>query len=312
VFHPVIPFEPVSTDRLPTGEQWTAQVKFDGVRMLTYFDGTNVRLFNRRLHERTNHYSELTQIASYCSAKSVILDGEVVAFEQGKPSFYQVMKRDSARTESTQVGVKRRIPIAYMVFDILHLNGKTVTDLPLRQRQCMLAEILIPQETVHLVDSFHDATKLFQAVTEQKLEGIVIKDLESSYQINGKDGRWQKRKHYRDLVAVVGGVTLRDGVVNALLLGMYDEADKLQYIGKAGSGHLTQGDWQTLTRSLRDISQQTSPFAKHVPVSTTVWLMPLLTVKVQFLEWNRTLTLRHPTIQSFTSTDPRYCRFDPV
>ncbi|QRG65581.1 hypothetical protein JNE38_18435 [Brevibacillus choshinensis] len=72
---PVFPFEPISTDVFPEGTQWVAQVKWDGVRVLTYYDGQEVRLFNRKQNERTLHYPEIADISSYFHGVSVILDG---------------------------------------------------------------------------------------------------------------------------------------------------------------------------------------------------------------------------------------------
>src|SRR5262245_27203730 len=92
---PVVPFEPVSTDAMPFGNQWVAQIKRDGVRVLTYFDGKEVRLINRKLNDRTLQYPEISNIRSYSSANSVILDGEVISLKDGKPSFHEIMRRDS-------------------------------------------------------------------------------------------------------------------------------------------------------------------------------------------------------------------------
>ncbi|KRF39145.1 hypothetical protein ASG93_23590 [Paenibacillus sp. Soil787] len=72
---PVFPFEPISTETIPASDDWVAQIKWDGVRMLTYFDGNDVRLVNRRCNDRTKQYPELLAIKTYCSASSVILDG---------------------------------------------------------------------------------------------------------------------------------------------------------------------------------------------------------------------------------------------
>ncbi|GMA51215.1 hypothetical protein GCM10025857_25720 [Alicyclobacillus contaminans] len=74
-------------DDLPAGPGWVAQVKWDGVRILTYSDGREVHLFNRRRNNRTLHYPELVDVSAYSTAKSVIYDGEVIAWRRGKPSF---------------------------------------------------------------------------------------------------------------------------------------------------------------------------------------------------------------------------------
>ncbi|NPV92123.1 MAG: DNA ligase [Firmicutes bacterium] len=297
---PIIPFEPVLVEKIPRGEQWAAQVKWDGVRMLTYHDGENTRLFNRRLNERTLQYPELADIKDYCRASSVVLDGEVIALVDGRPSFSQVMKRDGARLPANIERARRNIPVTHMLFDVLFLNGEWMTHLPLHQRQSVLSDIIIPREHVRLVENFYNGEGLYRAVSERGMEGIVCKDLHSSYAIEGKDRRWQKIKNYRDLIAVVGGVTYRAGVVNSVLLGLYDREGDLRYIGHAGAGRLTMSDWRSLTALVRPLQLDRLPFV-NTPgqVRGAVGVKPRLTARVQFAEWTADRQLRQPSIQAF-------------
>lgn len=303
---PLLPFEPISGERLPGGDRWIAQLKWDGVRMLAYYDGTQTRLVNRRLHERTARYPELANVADYCSADSVILDGEVVAFADGKPSFQQVMRRDS-----TSSGRLAGLPsVTFMVFDLLYLNGQSIVNQPLAERQRLLERYVRPSDNVQLVKNFPDVAGLLAVTREHRLEGIVAKDLDSAYAIGGKDKRWQKFKHYRDLVAVVGGATFRGTVVNSLLLGLYDDAGRLFYIGNAGTGKWTQRHWKDVTERLKAEASDQSPF-QSVPSRSKeiLWVKPRTTVKVEYLEWTSHRTLRHPVIQALTETKPALCTF---
>ncbi|WP_135554928.1 ATP-dependent DNA ligase [Paenibacillus cymbidii] len=309
---PVAPFEPVSVDTFPEGSNWIAQVKWDGVRMLTYCDGREVRLINRRGNDRTPQYPEFHDIASYCSATSVILDGEYIAFDNNKPSFHEIMKRDSLRKQMNIALVAQRIPVIYMVFDVLYADGVDVTARPLVERQRLLESILVPQPHVQLVGSFQDAHALYELMRQRGMEGVVCKDANSTYAPGGKDDRWRKRKLFRDLVAVVGGVTHRAGTVNALLLGLYErEQGRLIYIGHAGAGKLTQEDWRELTERVRPLAIAERPFA-NVPERSkdATWLRPELTVKVQYLEWTPDGSLRHPIIQAFANVPPAGCDFN--
>lgn len=307
-FKPVVPFEPISTEQLPDGPQWVAQVKWDGVRVLTYYDGNEVRLFNRKLNERTFHYPELANISEYCSARSVILDGEIIALKYGKPSFYEVMKRDGITKLSNVNAVRKTIPITYMIFDVLFFNNQWVTSSHLTERQKMLSDIIKPKDDVQLVDNFDDAEALCEIIKAQEMEGLIIKDLSSSYLINGKDKRWRKKKIYRDLIAVVGGVTLRNAIVNSLLLGLFDHDGQLWYIGHAGTGRLTQKDWYDLTEGIKPLIESKMPFVnKPSRLKETIWLKPEITVKVKFAEWINGHTLRQPSIQAFVDAPAREC-----
>jgi bifunctional non-homologous end joining protein LigD len=306
--YPIIPFEPIRTEAIPQGEDWIAQVKWDGVRIITYFDGNAVRLFNRQLNERTGQFPELTEMETICNAKSVIFDGEVIAFEKGKPSFQQVMKRDGIRRLEKVNSVRPSVPISYMVFDILYYNGKWVNSQPLKERQEILKDTLISNNIVHPVENFPNANSLFEAVKGQDLEGIVCKRLSSTYAIGGKDNRWQKVKNYRDILAVVGGVTLRDGIVNALLLGAYDPERKLWYVGHAGTGKLKGEDWVELTRKIQPLVRHSRPFVNRpAREKEALWLEPEYTVKVRFMEWTSGGTLRQPSIQAFVQVKPTDC-----
>jgi bifunctional non-homologous end joining protein LigD len=143
---------------------------------------------------------------------------------------------------------------------------------------------------------------------KHNMEGILMKDLSSTYLIDGKDGRWKKKKFYRDIIAVVGGVTLKNGIVNSLLLGLYDKDGHFRYIGHVGTGKLTQKDWVDLTKYIKPFIQTTMPFVNRPSChNETVWLKPIITVKVKFAEWIKGHSLRQPSIQSFVDVPAREC-----
>ncbi|USB34031.1 RNA ligase family protein [Paenibacillus sp. YPG26] len=307
---PVVPFEPISTDKLPEGESWTAQIKWDGVRMLTYFDGHETQLVNRKLNNRTLQYPELTRIHEYCRAESVILDGEVIALHGGKPSFHEVMRRDGSRKAENIRRARQEVPVTYMLFDILYHNGSWLTGLPLRERQRILREVIIPTTCVQVTADFPSPDVLYEVMSKHGMEGVVVKNLDSSYALDGKDKRWMKKKIIQDLVAVVGGYTLRGGIVNALMLGLYDEEGRLWYIGHAGTGKLSVQDWRDITVQVAPITRPSRPFTTQPSRSKDAyWVEPQLTVKVNFLEWTPGGTLRQPSIQAVVTVDPATCKF---
>lgn len=305
---PVVPFEPVRTETLPAGPEWIAQVKWDGVRILTYYDGDMTRLINRKGNERSKQYPEFMNVSSYCRADSVILDGEMIALAGDKPSFHEVMRRDSLRREAEIRFAVKQIPAIYMIFDVLYHNGEWVTGRSLADRQELLQEIVIPSGTIQLVPSYTDGGLLFAVMKERGWEGVVSKRLDSTYALGGKDGRWQKLKLGYDLYAVIGGVTYRDGVMNALLLGLYDENGQFVYIGHTGSGKLNQPAWRSLAEQISILTVK-ERFFHNIPqrIKGAVWTRPLLTVKVQFMEWTPGGTMRHPVLQGMADVPPESC-----
>ncbi|WP_413405003.1 RNA ligase family protein [Paenibacillus amylolyticus] len=309
MFKPLIPFEPISRDTLPTGPQWIAQVKWDGVRMLAYEDGHELRLVNRRLHDRTAQYPELVTPRNLCSGSSYILDGEVIALDPdtGKPSFYHVLRRDRMSRPEGIAQAIHQIPVTYMVFDILFYEGKWVTDRPLADRQRLLHEVLNTAPHVQEVTNTLDAASLLTVMRQHQMEGIVCKDLTSSYGIQGKDQRWQKVKIMHDVYAMIGGVTYRSGIVNAVAVGVYD-GPNFVYIGHVGTGKLNSNTWRELTHQVEPLIKQDRPF-HNVPERSaeTTWVEPRIGVKVQYMELTHHKTLRHPSIQTFADVTREDC-----
>ncbi|MGV3464689.1 MAG: non-homologous end-joining DNA ligase [Heyndrickxia sp.] len=306
--------EPVSGTAIPTGEEWIAQVKWDGVRVLTYANNAGVRLYNRKKNERTTHYPEITNINEYCSRGSVILDGEVISLgENGKPSFQQVMRRDGLRNIERIRLAAESVPIIYMIFDIIYLNGIWIYDKSFRERNEILSQIITPNKHIQLVPSVNQTQSLFNAVKEQELEGIVLKRVDSPYTIGKKRGDWLKVKNFQDIIAVIGGYTLSHNTVNSILLGLFDSKGKLHYVGHTGTGKMTVRDWKELTKELKEIVTEQLPFYK-IPQRHTdaVWVRPEKTVKIKFAEWTEGGALRQPSIEGFIEFPPEECLLEGI
>ncbi len=301
--------EPVASAAIPNGEDWIAQVKWDGVRVLTYADDGGVRLYNRKKNERTMHYPEITSISEYCSSRSVILDGEVISLGgNGKPSFQRVMRRDGLRNiDRVRIAIES-VPIIYMIFDIVYLDGVWIHDKSLRERNQLLSSIITPNEHIQLVPSVEQTQGLFNAVQEQEMEGIVLKRIDSLYSIGKKREDWLKLKNFQDVIAVIGGFTLRHNTVNSILLGLYDSLGRLQYVGHTGTGKMTVSDWKELTKELKEMVTEQLPFNK-IPQRRTdaVWVQPKKTVKIKFAEWTEGGALRQPSIEGFIEFPPEEC-----
>jgi len=308
---PLKPFEPLTTVEIPTEENWIGQVKWDGTRILVYSNENQVKIYNRNLNERSKQYPELLIPEVYSKTKNFIIDGEIIALKNGVPSFYEVMKRDKIRNIEKNKEVLESIPIAYMVFDILSIDDKWITNLPLSERQKILREMIIPNSYINVVENFSDTQALYDACVENELEGAVFKDLNSPYTISGKDGRWLKKKKNQDIIAVIGGVTIKNSLVKSLHIGLFNDQNQLIYIGSVGSGKITKEDWLHFTVDIDPIIRENSPF-ENFDVKDSVWIDPFFTVKVHFLEWIDGKKLRHPIIEAFVSINPEKCRFNQI
>ncbi|MDF2961531.1 MAG: ligase [Paenibacillus sp.] len=310
---PIIPFEPIRGDNIPADGNWIYQIKWDGVRILTYFDGTDCRLYNRRINERTYHYPEIYNVSAYSNAQSFILDGEVIALAaDGQPSFNEVMRRDGLRRMERVQHVMQEVPVYYMVFDILFLNGNWINQQPLDHRMNILRNIITPNENVQIVTSHSSGNQLFQLMREKGMEGIVCKKLDSTYAAGGKDNRWIKVKNYGDVIAAIGGFTLSGGIINSVLLGLYDSEGRFWYIGHTGTGKLSKADWRGLTERLKPHVQKDRPFVnKPERHNDAVWVRPEVAVKVTYTEWrlHEGRSLRQPSLKSFVDHPAKECVF---
>lgn len=303
------PMEPVPWPDAFDEPGWLHQVKWDGVRMFCVAD-QGVRLINRRGHQRTLQYPELAGGLENLP-DGTVLDGEVVAFVNGRPSFHRILQRDFA-TQPVAIKAKlAAIPVSYLVFDLLYCRGKDVRQLPLLERHSLLADLCQgQQQPVHLAESFPSGKTLFGAVTQQGLEGIVAKQQQSLYLPGKRSTAWRKIKRFLEIWCVVGGYTRRQGQLSALLLGLLTDEQQLVFVGAAGSG-LSGADWQAVSPFLTAARAAETPFltAPALTGREVHWVQPQLAVRVSFMEWSPALRLRAPVILGFQAAAAVDCSF---
>ncbi len=297
---PVAPMEPVRRAEPFDDQNTLFQVKWDGVRALAYaYPGSGVRLFNRRLRERTAQYPELVEALSGLPAGTV-LDGEIIAPDaDGKPDFPRVLRRDLVASPAKIKRAADAVPVRYMAFDLLWLDGQTLCPLPLTERFAALDALTLDSKLVHRVESVPQAGRaLFAAVQAEGLEGVVAKKMGSTYAVGKKTDAWQKIKCIRRQKAVVGGYLQEDPArIRSLLIGLPREDGSLDYIGLAGSG-LTQAQLRALKELLSGIPGP-CPFGRVPAVPGARWVQPVLPVEVKFLEYTAGGVMRAPVITGF-------------
>ena len=275
------------------------QIKWDGVRILAFCDGTGVRLQNRRGGERIFQYPELQVLGELLGGREAILDGEIVILEGGKPSFPRVMQRDQCHREQVLAYLQKAYPVTYCVFDLLFLDGEDLTPRSLSFRQGLLDGLFPETGSIYINDNFDSGRALFELMVERQWEGIVAKEKSGRYTWGPKKSAgWLKIKFRRRQICLVGGISFSKGVPSALLLGAYRDRD-FTYIGKAGSG-LSRQDLLEL-RGLSDRQARDKPYFINPPRGKDlIWLKPELTVLVEYAEWTGNLQLRAPVIIGFT------------
>lgn len=301
----IVPMEPKTSKVLREDPGFFYQVKWDGVRILAFGENGNVHLQGRSLKNKTTLYPELAVLPELVRGKSFILDGEMIALNNGRPSFFAVMQRERAAPGSV-VLMEKNVPVFYMLFDLLYLNGKWLLKCPWEKRQEMLMDVLEKNERIHVTPSYENGDLLLQTVRAYKMEGIVAKKGDSPY-IPGprKSTYWLKTKIEQVIEAYVGGISFKGNKPASLLLGLkIDGPDgqtsgKLRYIGSVSSG-LREKDLEDWFSWALDNNSTISPFTSFTAPSgrSYLWANPVKKITVTFSEWTPDLKLRAPRISN--------------
>ena len=308
-----------SAGDLPTKDEgWAYEMKWDGVRAVVYVDGGRARVLTRNDREVSATYPELRAMAEALGGTRVVLDGEIVAFDAaGRPNFGALQAR--MHVTRPTAALLRDVPVSYLAFDVLYLDGAVLTDEPYVRRREILESLGLqgPSWTVPPFFSGPGAD-VFAASKAQGLEGVLIKRLDAAYSPGKRSDRWLKVKHSRTQSCVIGGWKPgegnREGHIGSLLLGVYDESASLHYAGHVGTG-FSQRVLHDLSARLAELVTPDSSFAETVPrdhARHAHWVRPTLVCEVRFTEWTKDGRLRHPSYQGLRhDINPKDVRREP-
>ncbi|OWZ84535.1 hypothetical protein [Natranaerobius trueperi] len=307
---PIQPMEPIKTDKLPTNEKWVYQIKWDGIRIITFYDGHKLYFHTKKGFQRSSQYPELSKLHKFVNNDKWVLDGEVIVQTDEKEGgdFYNILKRD--RTKKPSKDLLKNLSIRYKIFDLLYLHDSWLTNQNWHERMTILSNLLTSNDLYHPVKYTAKGKELFEYTKEHNLEGVIAKNMFSKY-VPGKDhNSWYKIKHSETINAVLGGVVMNGNNIKSLLLGKQKD-NTLLYIGRASTG-LSQKELNELSKYARKNHITSSPFSdypnnrpynelfsKGSKNSQIFYLPPKLTVKVKFSEWTSDYTLRHPVVLGF-------------
>ncbi|GAA2989839.1 non-homologous end-joining DNA ligase [Actinokineospora diospyrosa] len=312
-------FEPMlaSPGALPADdEQWAYEFKWDGVRALARVDGGRLRLFSRKGNDITSTYPELRVLGEELGSTQVWLDGEIVAFRDGRPSFSELQKRMHVTEERLTRRLAVDTPVTYVVFDVLHLDGRSCLDLPYTARRERLVALNLRGPHWNTSPSYPgEGAAVLETAREQELEGIIAKRLGSRYHPGRRASEWLKITDQRFVEVVIGGWRPGEGrrseVFGSLLVGL-PTPEGLRYVGHVGTG-FTDHMLKTLTEKLHRLARKTSPFCNDVDrVRGAQWVTPSLVGEVAFLHWTDDGRMRAPTWRGLRADkDPSDLAADP-
>jgi len=312
--------------------EWAFEIKWDGVRAITYWRPREMRIESRNLNDVSARYPELRALGPQLGSHEAVLDGEIVSFdEHGRPSFERLQRRMHVTSASAIRRLANEQPVSYLIFDLLYLDGRNTIELAYRERRALLEELGL-QGPAWQTPRYHagEGRELLAAAAEQHLEGVVAKRLDSPYRPGKRTDEWLKIKHVNRQELVVGGWLAgkgaRAGRLGALLVGYYEpgapagnddggdrdakgkrrrdpESLVLRYAGRVGTG-FDEEELERLGQELATRARDSSPFAGAQPPRGARFVEPELVAEVEFRQWTGDRILRHSAYKGLREDKP--------
>lgn len=315
----LVPMLATLIDKPFDDDDWAFEPKWDGIRAVALC-GEDTQLISRNAKDVTVAYPELQDLHLRLVGVDAILDGEIVAFEDGVPSFEKLQGRMHVRSESQIQQLMKTIPVAYVAFDLLYLDGNDLTNRTYADRRALLDECIVPSKWLHLSPAVEgDGTALFEAARAQGLEGIVAKRLNSHYE-HKRTKSWLKVKTTYEADVVIAGWNegggKRSGVLGSLVLAVYD-GERLRFVGGVGTG-FTERTLTLTQRELVPLEVDEAPFTREEmkgkpELRHAHWVRPEKVAVIEFRQLTGAGKLRAPSFKGLrTDKDPTECTMDEL
>ncbi|QKC83466.1 ATP-dependent DNA ligase [Mesorhizobium sp. NZP2077] len=275
------PLMPTLVETPPAGDEWIHEVKFDGYRSQMIMDEDGTRIYTRNGHDWTAKYRDLVKEAASLGADSAIIDGEIIVLNEAGLSDFGELRKAITR---------RQHDLYFVAFDLLHLNGHDLRDMPLKDRRAGLYAIIPPGLRIQFSDALPgDAKAIFELVDKAGLEGMVSKRKDSKYR-SGNSTAWLKIKAYTIDEFELLGVEREAGKPAFALMA---ERDTGRYVGSA---------FITLNRERRErlwkrVQEHTGTAPPGMKRPATQWVKPGIIGRVKHLRGEE--DLRHASLQDF-------------
>jgi bifunctional non-homologous end joining protein LigD len=297
----------------PEDPGWAWELKWDGIRALGLAADGALRLWTRNANEVTPRYPELQPLADALDGHDALLDGEIVTFnDQGRPSFERLQRRMHVQAEHEIQRLAIEVPVVYIVFDLLWLDGHVTMDLPYVDRRRLLTT-LVPDGAAWRVPAHElgDGHATIDVSKQFALEGVVAKRVDSIYEPGRRSTAWVKVKNLMGQELVIGGWIpgkgARSTTFGALLLGYYDDSGELRYAGRVGTG-FTEAVLGQLQDAMAPLARDSTPFADPLESRAAEreahFVEPQLVAQVRFTEWTESGRIRHPAFQGLRDDKP--------
>lgn len=303
-------FEPMlagQRKKVPTGDNYVYEVKWDGLRALFYYEKGDLKIISRSGSDLTSKFPEF-QHDIPLDAQMAVLDGEIVVLdEKGVSDFPRVISRMHTQGKTAIERASKKNKAVFYAYDILYLDGRNVCTVPFYKRHAWLSVIMDKNFYYRISDLFPDGKALFAAGKTMGLEGIMAKQKEGRYMPGDRNDNWIKVKYRENLEAYIIGYTEGTGdrspYFGSLHLAQKDGKGNYVYIGRVGSGFdskkLTdlKGRFAEIPKSVKIVKEKTEEEIR------TTWIQPVLRCEVQFASWTKSKTMREPVFVRLLDTD---------
>jgi len=296
-------------DKIPQGDDWLYELKYDGYRMIAYIEGNRAKLLTRNGNDYTDRFQSVAlALTDFAAGRAMVLDGEVTVTDEGGKTDFQALQ--------SYLKNPSKKPLTYIVFDLLALDGRDLRGEPLIKRKEMLEAIMkgAPENLWYSRHVAGNGEESFVAACAMGMEGIVGKRKDSPYS-GTRNGDWIKLKCDNRQEFVIGGFSRTDkktSGVSALLLGVYDGEDFL-YAGRAGTG-LSEHEAKELEQKFAGLARPAPPFKqppKQRSNEVITWVEPRLVAEIKFTEWTKEHLVRQASFKGLrTDKNPREVKME--
>jgi len=270
-----------SIEKMPSGERWIHEIKFDGYRVQLHIHNDALKVLTRRGNDWTRRFSKIADDAHLINAGSAIIDGEVVAPAADGTTDFSVLQNE-LRGKSTR--------LVMTAFDLLYLNGYDLRKLPLFERKAHLKK-LIEKTEIQFSASFEvDGKEMFAHACEVGLEGVVSKVRDSRYP-SGRGRDWVKKTCTQRETLTIAGFALDGNEWDGIYLGRR-EGDHLIYAGKVDHG-FDKASAADLRKRLMPLIRKTQPYTKRI-AHKGIWVEPQLLAEIEYRAKSAGGKMRHP------------------
>lgn len=292
---PFVPPMLAVSSELPDGERWAFEPKWDGVRLIACVGDGELRAWSRLGNLVGVSYPELSVLPDLIGS-SAVLDGEVVAFDEyGRPDFGLLQHRMHLSKPGDVRRARREVSVAYVLFDLLHFDGRDSAPLPYADRRELLAGLELDGRACLQVPEYvaGQGAAMLAATRELGLEGVVAKRLDSPYIPGKRVDTWRKAKHVRTREVLVAGWLpgegRRAGTIGAIVLALPDDRGTLRHVGQVGTG-FTDQMLDDLHALLAADETSDSPLRGQLEPATervVHWVTPIRVAEVGYSGWTR-------------------------